>query len=55
MMSGAITTWHVQPGQSFSAGEVLLGIETDKAAMDVEAMEDGVMGKILVRLLLASI
>lgn len=35
-------------GQEFSAGDVLLEIETDKAQMDVEAQEDGIMAKILV-------
>jgi pyruvate/2-oxoglutarate dehydrogenase complex dihydrolipoamide acyltransferase (E2) component len=35
-------------GDSFSAGDVLLEIETDKAQMDVEAQEDGVMAKIMV-------
>jgi hypothetical protein len=54
MTSGAITTWSVIEGQSYTAGEVLLGIETDKAVMDVEAMEDGIMGKILVRSFIAS-
>ncbi len=36
-------------GDSFSAGDVLLEIETDKAQMDVEAQDDGVLAKILVR------
>lgn len=35
-------------GDSFSAGDVLLEIETDKAQMDVEAQDDGVLAKILV-------
>jgi pyruvate/2-oxoglutarate dehydrogenase complex dihydrolipoamide acyltransferase (E2) component len=36
-------------GDSFSAGDVLLEVETDKAQMDVEAQDDGVMFKITVR------
>ncbi|KAL8905884.1 MAG: hypothetical protein Q9207_002361 [Kuettlingeria erythrocarpa] len=36
-------------GDSFSTGDVLLEIETDKAQMDVEAQEDGKMAKITVR------
>ena len=36
-------------GDSFTAGDVLLEIETDKAQMDVEAQEDGIMAKITVR------
>lgn len=38
-------------GDEFSAGDVLLEIETDKAQMDVEAQEDGIMAKIMVYLL----
>lgn len=36
-------------GDSFSTGDVLLEIETDKAQMDVEAQDDGQMAKITVR------
>jgi pyruvate/2-oxoglutarate dehydrogenase complex dihydrolipoamide acyltransferase (E2) component len=36
-------------GDSFSAGDVLLEIETDKAQMDVEAQDDGILAKIIVR------
>ena len=35
-------------GDKFSTGDVLLEIETDKAQMDVEAQEDGIMAKIMV-------
>jgi hypothetical protein len=35
-------------GDSFSAGDVLLEVETDKAQMDVEAQDDGKMAKITV-------
>ena len=35
-------------GDSFSTGDVLLEIETDKAQMDVEAQDDGKMAKIIV-------
>jgi len=38
-------------GDAFSAGDVLLEVETDKAQMDVEAQDDGVMAKIIVRTL----
>ncbi|CAG9972149.1 unnamed protein product [Clonostachys byssicola] len=47
MTEGNIAAWNVKEGDSFSAGDVLLEIETDKATMDVEAQEDGVMFKIL--------
>lgn len=36
-------------GDSFVAGDVLLEIETDKAQMDVEAQDDGILAKITVR------
>ncbi|KIX10627.1 uncharacterized protein Z518_01711 [Rhinocladiella mackenziei CBS 650.93] len=46
MTEGNISSWRVKEGDSFSAGDVLLEIETDKATMDVEAQDDGVMVKI---------
>ncbi len=49
MTSGGIATWKVKEGQAFAAGDVLLEIETDKATMDVEAQDDGVMAKIIVQ------
>ncbi|SPO40117.1 probable dihydrolipoamide acetyltransferase component of pyruvate dehydrogenase complex, mitochondrial precursor [Pseudozyma flocculosa] len=48
MTEGGIAAWKKQPGESFSAGDVLLEIETDKATMDVEAQDDGVLAKIIV-------
>lgn len=49
MTEGGIASWKLTEGQAFSAGDVLLEIETDKATIDVEAQDDGVMGKILVK------
>lgn len=49
MTEGGLATWKVKEGQSFSAGDVLLEIETDKATMDVEAQDDGIMAKIIVQ------
>ncbi|TID02159.1 Pyruvate dehydrogenase complex protein X component, mitochondrial [Colletotrichum higginsianum] len=46
MTEGNIASWKVKEGEAFSAGDVLLEIETDKATMDVEAQDDGVMFKI---------
>ncbi|CCU80376.1 pyruvate dehydrogenase protein x component [Blumeria hordei DH14] len=46
MTEGNIARWNVKEGDSFSAGDVLLEIETDKASMDVEAQDDGVVAKI---------
>jgi len=47
MTEGGIAQWKKQEGEAFSAGDVLLEIETDKATIDVEAPEDGILGKIL--------
>ena len=47
MTEGSISKWNVKEGDSFAAGDVLLEIETDKATMDVEAQEDGVVMKII--------
>ncbi|KAF8655853.1 hypothetical protein AX16_002936 [Volvariella volvacea WC 439] len=47
MTEGGISSWKKREGEAFSAGDVLLEIETDKATIDVEAQDDGVMGKIL--------
>ncbi|KAJ1310072.1 hypothetical protein OPQ81_006824 [Rhizoctonia solani] len=48
MTEGGIASWKKKEGESFSAGDILLEIETDKATMDVEAQDDGVLGKILI-------
>ncbi|KAF6764801.1 pyruvate dehydrogenase X component [Ephemerocybe angulata] len=49
MTEGGIASWKKQEGEAFTAGDVLLEIETDKATIDVEAQDDGVVGKILVQ------
>lgn len=47
MEMGGIVNWKVSVGQEYSAGDVLLEIETDKAQIDVEALDDGKLVKIL--------
>ncbi|KAH6850306.1 hypothetical protein B0I37DRAFT_371320 [Chaetomium sp. MPI-CAGE-AT-0009] len=47
MTEGNIAAWRVKEGEKFSAGDVLLEIETDKATMDVEAQEDGTLMKVM--------
>ncbi|KAF2486498.1 hypothetical protein BDY17DRAFT_291602 [Neohortaea acidophila] len=47
MSEGNIASWKVKEGASFSAGDVILEIETDKATMDVEAQDDGILFKII--------
>ena len=48
MTEGNIANWKLKEGDSYVAGDVILEIETDKATMDVEAQDDGILGKILV-------
>ena len=48
MEEGKLAKWLVQEGDSVSAGDVIAEIETDKATMEVEAVDEGKIGKILV-------
>ncbi|KAM0709452.1 hypothetical protein Q7P35_003491 [Cladosporium inversicolor] len=47
MTSGNIGTWQKNPGDTLAPGDVLVEIETDKAQMDFEFQEDGVLAKLL--------
>jgi pyruvate dehydrogenase E2 component (dihydrolipoamide acetyltransferase) len=47
MTEGGIASWKKKEGESFAAGDVLLEVETDKATIDVEAQDDGIMAKII--------
>ncbi|KAK3616386.1 pyruvate dehydrogenase complex dihydrolipoamide acetyltransferase component (E2) [Elasticomyces elasticus] len=47
MTAGNIGAWNKQPGDTLAPGDVLVEIETDKAQMDFEFQEDGVLAKIL--------
>ncbi len=48
MEEGTLTKWLVSEGQSVKAGDVIAEIETDKATMEVEAVDEGTLSKILV-------
>ncbi|WP_417492169.1 pyruvate dehydrogenase complex dihydrolipoamide acetyltransferase [Maricaulis sp.] len=48
MEEGILAKWHVKEGDKIESGMVLAEIETDKATMEVEAVDEGVIGKILV-------
>ncbi|UJQ94986.1 pyruvate dehydrogenase complex dihydrolipoamide acetyltransferase [Mariluticola halotolerans] len=48
MEEGTLAKWHVKEGDSVSSGDVIAEIETDKATMEVEAVDEGTIGKILV-------
>lgn len=49
MEEGKLAKWLVKEGDEIAAGDVIAEIETDKATMEVEAVEDGTLGRILVR------
>jgi pyruvate dehydrogenase E1 component beta subunit len=48
MTEGKLSRWVKKEGDTVSGGDILAEIETDKATMEVEAIEDGVLGRILV-------
>jgi len=48
MTEGNLAKWVKQEGDTIESGEVIAEIETDKATMEVEAVDDGILGKILV-------
>ena len=48
MEEGAISTWRKHPGDAIAVGDVLVEIETDKAVMEYEAYQAGILSKILV-------
>lgn len=48
MEEGVISSWQKQPGDEVAVGDVIVDIETDKAVMEYEAYEAGVLEKILV-------
>lgn len=48
MEEGNLAKWMVKEGDTVSAGDVIAEIETDKATMEVESIDEGTVGKILV-------
>ena len=48
MEEGTLAKWLVKEGQAVKSGMVIAEIETDKATMEFEAVDEGVMGKILI-------
>jgi pyruvate dehydrogenase E2 component (dihydrolipoamide acetyltransferase) len=48
MEEGGLAKWHVKPGDKVEPGQVIAEIETDKATMEVEAVDDGEIAEILV-------
>ena len=48
MEEGTLTKWHIKAGDTVKAGDVIAEIETDKATMEVEAVDEGEVTEILV-------
>jgi pyruvate dehydrogenase E2 component (dihydrolipoamide acetyltransferase) len=48
MEAGKLAKWHVKEGDEVRSGDVIAEIETDKATMEVEAVDEGRIGKLLV-------
>ncbi|MEH6402415.1 MAG: pyruvate dehydrogenase complex dihydrolipoamide acetyltransferase [Sneathiella sp.] len=48
MTEGTLANWQAKEGDEISSGDVLAEIETDKATMEVEAIDEGILGKILI-------
>ena len=48
MEEGTLAKWLVKEGDTVKSGDILAEIETDKATMEFEAVDDGIVGKILV-------
>lgn len=48
MTEGKLARWLKKEGEAVAAGDVVAEIETDKATMEVEAVDEGIMGRILV-------
>src|SRR3981189_1973096 len=46
---GTLARWLKKEGETIKAGDVIAEIETDKATMEVEAVDEGVLGRILVQ------
>ena len=48
MEEGTLAKWLVKEGDTVSSGDVIAEIETDKATMEVEAVDEGVVAKLMV-------
>ena len=48
MTEGRLAKWHIKPGDNIRSGDVIAEIETDKATMEVEAVDEGVVSAILI-------
>ncbi|MFN7666736.1 MAG: biotin/lipoyl-containing protein, partial [bacterium] len=48
MTEGTLAKWHVAVGDTVKSGQILADIETDKATMEVEAVDEGTSGALVI-------
>lgn len=48
MIEGTLAKWHIKEGDSVEIGQVIADVETDKATMEMQAFENGIVHKLLV-------
>lgn len=48
MLEGTLVKWHKKPGDKISLGDVIADVETDKATMEMEAFDEGILGEIVI-------
>ena len=48
MEEGTLSKWLIKVGDTVASGDILAEIETDKATMEVESIDEGIVGKILI-------
>jgi len=49
MTDGVLVKWHKSPGDAVEIGDVIAEVETDKAVMEMEAFDEGILGEIFVQ------
>jgi pyruvate dehydrogenase E1 component subunit beta len=49
MTEGTLAKWHVKEGDQITSGDVIAEVETDKATMEVESIDEGTVGRLLVQ------
>ena len=48
MLEGTLIKWHKKAGDKISVGDVIADVETDKATMEMEAFDDGLITELLI-------
>ena len=48
MEEGTLTKWLIKEGDTVESGDIMAEIETDKATMEFEAVDEGIIGKIII-------